>query len=108
MKDLPSLIAGVAADSLSGAVADKQKSASQSHYGFVQKPGFNIPFLMPKRVAELLGISLKTLERMRKDGSGPPYRKIGKKHIRYSVVELDAWWLAKNVAADSQLPTTTP
>jgi excisionase family DNA binding protein len=96
MLDIPSLMAGVAADTLSGATAEKYKIASQTKYGFVQRPGFNYPFLTPKRVAELLGVSVKTLERMRKDGSGPPFKKIGKKHIRYSVVELDAWWAAKN------------
>lgn len=101
MKDLPSLLAGVAADLLSGKAAEKNKIASQSYYGFKQKEGLNIPFMTPKRLAEQLGISVKTLARMRKDGSGPPFKKIGRKHIRYPIADLEAWIAENNQHPDS-------
>jgi predicted DNA-binding transcriptional regulator AlpA len=69
----------------------QQKQASQSHYGFQAKAGWNIPFLRPKQLAAQLGISEKTLERMRKDGSGPPFIKLRGNQIRYPIRELEAW-----------------
>lgn len=91
MNDLPSLLAGVAADLLSGKTAEQNKTASHSKYGFKAKEGFNIPFLTPKQLAQQLGVSEKTLERWRKDGSGPPFVKTGSKRIRYPIVGLEAW-----------------
>ncbi len=98
MKDLPSLIAGVAADLLSGKTAEQNKIASQSKYGFKAKRGG--PFLSPKEVSQQFTLSLKTLERLRKNGGGPPFIKTGSKHIRYPITGLDAW-------VDAQLEKTT-
>lgn len=72
-------------------MAEKNKVACQSEYGFVQQPGKIIPFLRPQRLAELLGISMKTLERLRKSGSGPAFVRISNKHIRYPITELEKW-----------------
>jgi excisionase family DNA binding protein len=81
----------------------QQKQASQSHYGFQAKAGWNIPFLRPKQLAEQLGVSVKTLERMRKDGSGPPFTQLSGKQIRYPIRELEAWVA---VRTNQQTPPT--
>lgn len=65
-------------------------AASQSIYGFKATPK-NGPFLTPRQLAEILKVSLKTLERLRKRGGGPPFIKFGGGQIRYPVVGLDAW-----------------
>jgi predicted DNA-binding transcriptional regulator AlpA len=43
-----------------------------------------------KRVASLLGISTRTLERYRVSGTGPRYVKLGKL-VRYLKTDIDAW-----------------
>lgn len=96
MKKIPAQNAGADTNFLSNyaKMMEKIEAASQSYYGFKQKEGFNISFLKPKRLAHLTGISEKTWERMRKDGSGPPFTKINKKFIRYPIVELEKWFAA--------------
>jgi predicted DNA-binding transcriptional regulator AlpA len=47
--------------------------------------------LDPKRVATILGISTRTLERYRSAGKGPPYTKIGGKLIRYRQSDVETW-----------------
>lgn len=90
MKDFASLFTGVATDILSGKTAEQNKIAGLSKYGF--KTGNAIvPFLKPNELARLLSVSLKTLERWRKDGSGPPFIKTGTKRIRYPIIGLEAW-----------------
>jgi len=44
-----------------------------------------------KRVATILGISTRTLERYRLTGMGPPYAKLGGKLIRYRQSDVEAW-----------------
>ena len=48
------------------------------------------PFLTTKQAAEYVGLKLRTLEKMRTLGSGPPYRKHGR-YVRYHVDELRTW-----------------
>ena len=47
-------------------------------------------FISERRVAEMLGISLRTLQRWRKEGKGPPSTKIGRKPF-YALDELQKW-----------------
>ena len=96
MKKLPDQFAVMGADLLTNhsKICEQLKIASQSYYGFRQKPGFNITHLSPKRLAEQTGISEKTWERMRQNGGGPPFTKTGSKRICYPIVELDKWFAA--------------
>lgn len=48
------------------------------------------PYLDTIRAAEYLGLSHRTLEKMRWEGSGPRYRKHGR-YVRYRTEDLDAW-----------------
>ena len=43
------------------------------------------------QVAELLHVSIRTLEEWRQTRTGPPYRKMGK-HVRYLRSEVLAWF----------------
>lgn len=70
---------------------EKSEKDKKSFYGFNPSKRGIIPFLSPRELAQHLGISLKTLERMRKDGSGPPFIKIRNKQIRYPIASLDIW-----------------
>ncbi|MCC6912750.1 MAG: helix-turn-helix domain-containing protein [Rhodospirillaceae bacterium] len=51
-------------------------------------------YLTTKQAAEYLGLSPRTLERMRREGGGPVYRKHGR-HVLYHIDDLDAWSKAR-------------
>ncbi len=93
MKNMTGPVAGMVSDVLTNhsQVIAQNKAACQSKYGFKAKEGFFIPFLTPKQAANQMGVSVKTLERLRKNGGGPPFVKTGTKHIRYPIVALDEW-----------------
>ena len=47
-------------------------------------------FIGERRVAEMLGYSLRTLQRWRTEGKGPPSTKIGRK-VYYELNDLQEW-----------------
>jgi predicted DNA-binding transcriptional regulator AlpA len=48
------------------------------------------PFLNAAQAALYVGLSPRTLEKMRTRGGGPRFRKHGR-YVRYHIDELDAW-----------------
>jgi hypothetical protein len=48
------------------------------------------PFLNTGQAAIYVGLSARTLEKMRLRGSGPPFRRHGR-HVRYHIADLDSW-----------------
>lgn len=48
------------------------------------------PFLTTAQAAHFVGLSRRTLEKMRVQGGGPVYRKHGR-YVRYHIDDLDAW-----------------
>jgi excisionase family DNA binding protein len=48
------------------------------------------PFLTTTQAADFIGLSDRTLERMRTEGQGPDYRKHGR-YVRYHINDLKAW-----------------
>ena len=48
------------------------------------------PFLTTREAAHYLGLSFRTLEKMRLTGNGPRFRKHGR-YVRYHIADLDAW-----------------
>lgn len=51
-------------------------------------------YLNSQEAADILRISIRTLERMRVEGSGPRYLKAGKglrARVLYRLADLDAW-----------------
>jgi len=43
------------------------------------------------QLSELLGQTVRTTERQRQNGSGPPYIRTGLRHVRYRRADVDAW-----------------
>ena len=48
------------------------------------------PFLSTLEAAFYLGLSFRTLEKMRLTGNGPRFRKHGR-FVRYHIADLDTW-----------------
>jgi hypothetical protein len=48
------------------------------------------PFLNAAQAALYVGLSPRTLEKMRTLGGGPRFRKHGR-YVRYHIADLDAW-----------------
>jgi predicted DNA-binding transcriptional regulator AlpA len=93
MDDVPKKYSQMAAD-VHGQMQktmDENKKASQSLYGFKNPKGGFVPFLTPKELSKQISVSVKTLERWRKEKVGPPFVKIGNKRIRYHIKDIDAW-----------------
>lgn len=55
-------------------------------------------YLTPQQAGQYINLSPRTLEKMRSDGGGPRFRKLGKR-IRYTKADLDSW--ADSRACDS-------
>lgn len=52
------------------------------------------PFLDTAQAAHYVGLSRRTLEKMRVAGGGPKFRKHGR-YVRYHIVDLDDWSAAR-------------
>ena len=50
----------------------------------------NSPFLNTKQAAHWIGLSARHLERMRRDGDGPPFRRHGR-FVFYHIEDLETW-----------------
>lgn len=48
------------------------------------------PFLSTDQAAHFIGLSRRTLEKMRVHGGGPQYRKHGR-YVRYHIDDLEGW-----------------
>ena len=48
-------------------------------------------FLDERQTSQYTAIAVKTLQRWRCTGDGPPYKKLNGKAVRYDVADLDAW-----------------
>lgn len=63
------------------------------------------PFLNTAQAAHYVGLAERTLESMRGQGEGPPFRRHGR-FIRYHIDDLDAWskssGQARPVAAETR------
>jgi len=62
------------------------------------------PFLNSAQTAHYLGLSERTLEDMRENGEGPPFRRHGRRNVRYHIADLEAWSAARKREKSS--PTT--
>jgi predicted DNA-binding transcriptional regulator AlpA len=61
-----------------------------------------ISYLTQSEAAEILRLSPRTLERMRQDGSGPRFRKFGRR-VAYAVEDLRAWADSKSFTSTSEM-----
>ena len=58
------------------------------------------PFLSTAQAAFYVGLSRRTLEKMRVTGGGPIYRKHGR-YVRYHIDDLNAWSEARSKTSTS-------
>jgi excisionase family DNA binding protein len=63
---------------------------------------FKSPFLTTKQAGVYVGLSGRTLEKMRCAGGGPEYRKHGR-YVRYHIEALDAWSTAHTQRSTSDV-----
>jgi excisionase family DNA binding protein len=50
----------------------------------------SLRFLTQQRLAELLGVSERTLERWRVEGHGPKFVRVGRRPL-YRIADVDEW-----------------
>jgi excisionase family DNA binding protein len=62
-----------------------------------------IVWLAPKEAAYFLNVSIRTLERWRASGYGPPFHKVGRK-ILYLKSDLEEWITEKTYRSTSEYP----
>ena len=60
------------------------------------------PFLNTAQAAFYVGLSRRTLEKMRTAGDGPRFRKHGR-YVRYHIDDLDAWSKTHGQASTSDV-----
>ena len=65
------------------------------------------PFLATAEAATYVGLSRRTLEKMRTAGNGPIYRKHGR-YVRYHIADLDAWSATRRTSSTSEYGTHSP
>jgi hypothetical protein len=61
-------------------------------------------WLSPRQAARALGVTTDTLARMRANGEGPPYRRLGRL-IRYRWGAITGWLDAQRASPTSAAPT---
>ena len=61
------------------------------------------PFLNTDQAAFYVGLSRRTLEKMRREHRGPPFRKHGR-YVRYHIAELNDWSKASGPESAEQGP----
>jgi len=64
------------------------------------------PFLTTDQAAHYVGLSRRTLEKMRTAGGGPPFRKHGR-YVRYHIDDLDEW-SADHIRTSTSEPERQP
>jgi excisionase family DNA binding protein len=62
------------------------------------------PLLTQDEAAELLKLSVRTMERLRVTSGGPKYLKI-RNSIRYRPADVEAWLASRIVGSTSEEPT---
>jgi excisionase family DNA binding protein len=65
------------------------------------------PFLTTTEAGTYVGLSRRTLEKMRTTGSGPIYRKHGR-YVRYHIADLDAWSTSRRKNSTSEEDAYAP
>jgi len=57
--------------------------------------------IMEGKAAEMLSLSVRTLQRLRVDGSGPPHIQLGLRRIGYRMADLEAWLASRRRVSSS-------
>ena len=62
-------------------------------------PVARAPLMNETEAASRLGVAPKTLERWRSTGAGPLFVRIGSRHVRYTVEDIEAWIASRRRAS---------
>lgn len=54
-----------------------------------------VPLLTEKDVSALLGICVGTLQRMRSNGTGPRFVRLGDRRLAYRACDVEQWVVAR-------------
>jgi excisionase family DNA binding protein len=73
----------------------------ESHTDRTQHARTDSPFLTTSEAGSYVGLSRRTLEKMRTTGRGPVYRKHGR-YVRYHIADLDAWSEARRKSSTAE------
>lgn len=67
----------------------------------LQPDGSNIldPIMSPQGAADYTGLTRATLQKLRTEGSGPPFIKVGKRLIAYRLSDIRSWLDGRVVAS---------
>ena len=68
------------------------------------------PYLNSQEAADILRISVRTLERMRVEGTGPKYLKAGagtRSRVLYRLADLDTWLDTRSFSSTSEYQSTS-
>jgi excisionase family DNA binding protein len=65
------------------------------------------PFLTTAQAAHYIGLSARTLERMRRNGDGPRFRRHGR-YVRYHITDLDDWSASRSRIRTKDAPPALP
>jgi predicted DNA-binding transcriptional regulator AlpA len=76
------------------------ESSGGQQYGSIATPS-SLIFLDQTAAADLLGLSPRTLERFRLEGTGPPFHKFGRR-VRYALSDIEEWASAQKRTSTSQ------
>jgi excisionase family DNA binding protein len=83
-------ILAVMAATLRGPAGDQSRIDMDDEADRAARAKKGSPFLSTAQAAHYVGLSRRTLEKMRVVGGGPKYRKHGR-YVRYHIDDLDAW-----------------
>lgn len=75
----------------------------------LKPPATPKPYLNSQEAADILRISIRTLERMRVEGTGPQYLKAGagtRSRVLYRQSDLDAWLESRSYSSTSEYTAT--
>lgn len=62
----------------------------------VQAPSpASVEYVSAAQLSTMLGLSVEALKQMRKRGDGPPFVRVARRAVRYSVVDAKAWLAAQ-------------
>lgn len=64
--------------------------------------------LTPKEAAAFLKVSEKTLEGWRGKGTGPTFRRLGRRMVRYALADLEAWMRGSAKAGGALIEQAQP
>ncbi|WP_368732037.1 helix-turn-helix transcriptional regulator [Oceanidesulfovibrio indonesiensis] len=65
-------------------------------------PLWSLKYLSPVQVEAVYGIPVKTLEDWRRRGIGPKFSRISKRMVKYSRLDVEAWFRDREVLTADQ------